>query len=148
MNRIAFGRDGEIRPYAVAVVGLVLSALALAIDMLIAAAASAVGAPELGVGRVLLSSVPAVLGNALGFYASHRSYSPRSLAKFLVPAAGFFVLFMIPPVWGLVAGGTVAAFAVAAVLNAVPVAIAVTVLLGLRPETRPGIAPELAPSNA
>ena len=153
MNRITFSQEGEIRPAAVALLGLVLSAVAFAIDSLIAnAAPSAIGAPgevpEFGIGKVLLATVPAVLGNTLGFYLSYRSYDPRALVKFLAPAAGFFVAFMVPPAWGLLAGGTLAAFAVAATLNVVPVAIAVTVLLALRPQARPGIAPELAPSNA
>lgn len=154
MNRITFSRDGEIRPAAVVMVGLVLSAIAFALDMLIANAAPlAFGAPgevpEFGIGKVLLASVPAVLGNTLGFYTSYRSYSPRALVKFLVPAAGFFVAFMIPPVWGLLAGGTFAAFAVAATLNVVPVAIAVSVLLGLRPDIqRPAGAMVASPGNA
>jgi hypothetical protein len=98
---------------------------------------------------VLLASVPAVLGNTLGFYLSYRVYHPRALAKFLAPAAGFFVAFTIPPVWGLLAGGTFAAFAAASVLNIVPVAIAVTALLILRPGPQPDSAPAAAsPSNA
>ena len=139
MNRITFSKDGGIRPAAVVLVGLVLSAVAFALDALIAnAAPSAFGAPgevpAFGPGKVLLASVPAVLGNTLGFYLSYRRYDPRALAKFLAPAAGFFAAFMVPPVWGLIAGGTFAAFAVASVLNVVPVAIAVSVLLALRPD--------------
>ncbi len=138
MNRITFSREGEIRPTAVVLVGLVLSAIAFALDMLIASAApSAIGAlgeaPALGLVTVLMMSVPAVLGNTLGFYMSFRRYDLRALVKFLGPAAGFYVAFMVPHVWGLLAGGTFAAFVVAAVLNTVPVAIAVSALLALRP---------------
>jgi hypothetical protein len=158
MNRITFSPEGEIRPAAVVLVGLVLSAIALALDMLIANAAPSVfGAPgevpEFGLGKVLLASIPAVLGNILGFYMSYRAYHPRALVKFIAPAAGFFAAFMIPPAWGLLAGGTFAAFAVASVLNVVPVAMAVSVLLGLRPNPqpgspRPGGATAASPSNA
>ena len=86
---------------------------------------------------MLLASVPAVLGNTLGFYMSYRSYGPRADLKFLAPAAGFFVAFMAVPVWGLLAGGTTTAFAVASILNVVPVAIAVPALLALRPGPQP-----------
>ena len=95
-----------------------------------------------------MASVPAVLGNTYGLYMSYRSYDPRALVKFLSPAAGFSVAFMIPPVWGLIAGGNLAAFAVAALLNIVPVAVAVSVLLGLRPGPRTGSALALSPGNA
>ena len=80
---------------------------------------------------------------------SYRRDDPRALVKFLAPAAGFFVAFMIPPVWGLLAGGTFATFAVAATLNVVPVAIALSVLLGLRPGIqRPAGAMVTSPGNA
>jgi hypothetical protein len=153
MNRITFSKGGEIRPVAVVLVGLVLSAIALALDMLIVnAGPSFFGTPgevpAFGFGKVLLASVPAVLGNTLGFYLSYRAYHPRALVKFIAPAAGFFVAFMIPPVWGLLVGGTVAAFAVASLLNVVPVAIAVPVLLSLRPNPQSGSAPAASPSNA
>ncbi len=157
MNRITFSQEGEIRPDAVVLVGLVLSAIAFALDMLIATAApSAIGVlsevPTLGLVAVLMMSVPAVLGNTLGFYMSYRRYDPRADLKFLVPAAGFYMAFMVPHVWGLLAGGTFAAFAafaVAAILNAVPVAIAVTTLLALRPgpESAPEPVPEPVPDN-
>jgi hypothetical protein len=150
MNRITFSREGEIRPAAVVLVGLVLSAIAFALDMLIATAApSAIGvpgeAPAFGLITVLMMSVPYALGNTLGFYMSYRRYDPRALVKFLAPVAGIFVAFMIPYVWGLLAGGTFAAFAVAAILNIVPVAISVTTLLALRPG--PDSAPEPDPDN-
>ena len=140
MNRITFSRGGDIRPAAVVLVGLVLSAIAFTLDTLIAGAApSAFGTPgevpTFGFGKVLLASVPAVLGNALGFYMSYRHYDPRALVKFLAPAAGFFLAFMVPPVWGLLAGGTFAAFAVTSLLNIVPVAIVVPALLSLRPDS-------------
>lgn len=146
MNRITFSQEGEIRPAAVVLMGLVLSAIAFALDMLIATAApSAIGAlgeaPALGLVTVLMMSVPAVLGNALGFYMSYRRYDPRADLKFLAPAAGFYVAFMVPHVWGLLAGGTFAAFAVAAILNTVPVAIAVTTLLALRPGPESALEP-------
>ena len=134
-------------------VGLVLSAIAFTLDTLISGAApSAFGTPgevpAFGFGKVLLASVPAVLGNTLGFYLSYRAYHPRALVKFIAPAAGCFVAFMIPPVWGLLAGGTFAAFAVAATLNVVPVAIAVSVLLGLRPDIqRPAGVMVASPGN-
>ena len=116
---------------------LVLVAIAVALDMLVATAAPSVlgvpsDLPALGLGKVLLASIPAVLGNALGFYMSYRSYHSRALSKFLLPAAAFFLLFMIPPVWGLLAGGTPASFAATPLMNIVPVAIAVPALLGLR----------------
>ncbi|MBA2511473.1 MAG: hypothetical protein H0V28_08340 [Rubrobacteraceae bacterium] len=153
MNRITFNESGDILGAAVVLVGLVLSAIALTLDMLIAnAAPSFFGAsgevPAFGLGKVLMASVPAVLGNTYGFYMSYRSYDPRALVKFLAPAAGFSVAFMIPPVWGLIAGGNLAAFAVAALLNIVPVAVAVSVLLGLRPGPRTGSALALSPGNA
>ncbi len=68
--------------------------------------------------------------------------------KFLAPAAGFSVAFMIPTVWGLIAGGNLATFAVAALLNIVPVVVAVSVLLGLLPGPRTGSALALSPGNA
>ncbi len=153
MDRITFSKGGDIRPAAVVLVGLALSAIALMLDMLVATAAPSVfGAlgeiPAFGLGKVLMASVPAVLGNTLGFYMSYRSYHPRALVKFLAPAAAFFLAFMIPPVWGLLAGGTVASFAVASLLNIVPVAIAVPALLSLRPGPQPGSAPAASPSNA
>ncbi len=153
MNRITFNQSGDIRPGAVVLVGLVLSAIALTLDMLIAnVAPSFLGAPgevpAFGLGKVLMASVPAVLGNAYGFYMSYRSYDPRALLKFLAPAAAFFLVFMIPPVWGLLAGGTFATFAVAALLNIIPVAIAVPVLLGLRPGSRTGGATVVSPGGA
>lgn len=141
MKRMTLDPLGDIRPARVVLAGLVLSALALALDLLIAdAAPAALGAPgevpSFGFVKVLLASVPAVLGNALGFYLSYRSPHPRALTKFLAPAAGFFVAFMVPPVWALLAGGTAATFAVASLLNIVPVAIALPALLALRPEAR------------
>ncbi|CAA9453973.1 MAG: hypothetical protein AVDCRST_MAG80-2621 [uncultured Rubrobacteraceae bacterium] len=152
MNRITFSKGGDIRPAAVVLVGLVLSAIALALDTLIAnAAPAAFGAPgevsAFGPVKVLLASVPAVVGNTLGFYMSYRRYDPRALVKFLAPAAGFFVAFMVPPVWGLLAGGTFTAFAVASLLNIVPVAIAVPTLLGLRPGSQLGSAPAASLGN-
>ena len=136
MNRITFSREGEIRPAAVVLVGLVLSAAAFAIDLLIAIAApAALGAPEevsrFGIVKVVLATFPAVLGNALGFYMAYRRYDPRALVEFLAPAAGFFVVFMSLPVWGLISGGTITAFAVA-----------VPALLALRPDPRPEAATE------
>ena len=151
MNRIAFSQNNEIRPAAVVGVGLVLSAIAFALDTLIAGSAPALlGAPEeasaFDVVKVLLSSVPAVLGNTLGFYMSYWSPDPRADLKFLAPAAAFFVAFMAIPTWGLISGGTLTAFAVGAILNIVPVAIAVPALLTLRPER--DIAPEFIPADA
>lgn len=153
MNRITFNQSGDIRPGAVVLVGLVLSAIALTLDTLIAnVAPSFFGAsgevPAFGLGKVLMASVPAVLGNAYGFYMSYRAHDPKALLKFLAPAAAFFLAFMIPPVWGLLAGGTFATFAVAALLNIIPVAIAVPVLLGLRSGSRTSGAPVVSPSGA
>lgn len=154
MNRITFGPEGEIRPAAVALVGLVLSAVAFALDVLIATAApSFIGAPgevaARGFATVLGMSAPAVLGNTIGFYYSYRRYDPRADLKFLAPAAGFYLAFMVPHVWGLLAGGTFADFAVGAALTTLPVAIGVTALLSLRPGLRPANAPAAAsPSNA
>ena len=150
MNRITFSSEGKIRLAAVVLVGLVLSAVAFALDMLIATTApSFIGASgevaALGFATVLMMSVPAVLGNTLGFYMSYRSYHPRALVKFLAPAAGFFLAFMVPHIWGLLVGGSFAAFAVAATLNTVPVAIAVSTLLALRPGA--DSAPEAPPDN-
>jgi len=154
MNRITFSPEGAIRPAAVVLVGLVLSAVAFALDMLIATTApSFIGAPgevaALGFATVLGMSVPAVLGNTVGFYFSYRRYDPRADLKFLAPAAGFYAAFMVPHVWGLLAGGTFADLAVAAALTTLPVAIGVTTLLALRPGPRPVNAPDAAtPDNA
>lgn len=146
MNRIAFDREGQIRPATVVVVGLILSAVAFAVNTLIAnAAPPALGAPgevsQFGTVKVVLATLPAVLGNTLGFYMSYRRYDPRALVKFLAPAAGFFVAFMTIPVWGLLAGGTFTAFAVAAALNIVSVSVAVSALLALRPGPENGTEP-------
>lgn len=151
MNCITFRQGGEIRPAAVVGAGLILSAVAFAVNTLIAGAApAAFGAPEeaslFGTVKVLMATVPAVLGNVLGFYMSYRSYDPRALLKFLAPAAGFYVAFMSIPLWGLVSGGTFTAFAVGAIINTVAVAIAVPALLALRP--RAEIAPEAVPEDA
>ena len=148
MNRIVFGREGGIRPVAVALVGLVLSAVAFGINTLIAGAIPpALGAPDevalFGTVKVVLATLPAVLGNTLGFYMSYRSYDPRALVKFLAPAAGFFVAFMGLPVWGLNSGGTITAFTVASALNVVAVVVAVPALLALRPQTTPDTLHEL-----
>ncbi len=152
MSSITFGPEGRIRPAAVVRVGLVLSAVAFAIDALIASAApSAFGAPGevpgLGLATVLMMSAPAVLGNTLGFYMSYRRYVPRALVTFLAPAAGFFVAFMTPHVWALLTGGTLAAFALAATLSIVPVAIAVPTLLALRPDGVSETVPDTVPDN-
>lgn len=151
MNRILFGREGEIRPASVVGVGLVLSALAFAVNTLIAGAAPpAFGAPEevsrFGFVKVVLATVPAVLGNTLGFYMSYRRYDPRALVMFLAPAAGFYVAFMSIPVWGLLSGGTFTAFAVGTILNTAAVAIAVPALLALRRGSE--IAPKPIPDDA
>jgi hypothetical protein len=140
MKRITLCRGGRLSLAALALVTLALSAVALAIDMLVAAVApSVLGEPSddlvLGLVGVSLASIPPVLGNAIGFYFSYRSYDPRALLKFLAPAAAFYLIFMIPPVWGLVAGGAFASFAVASALNVVPLAVALPVLLSLRPDT-------------
>ena len=140
MNRIAFSKEGGIRPVAVVLVGLVLSAVAFALDWTIIRNASALFGSlgevhEFGVGKALLASVPAALGNTLGFYLSYRAYDPRALAKFLAPAAGFFVLGMIPPAGTLLLGrDTLGTFATSAALSTVSVGLAVTALLALRPE--------------
>lgn len=149
MNRIAFDREGRIRPAAVVLVGLVLSAVAFAINTLIAnVVPPALGASDevalFGTVKIVLATVPAVLGNALGFYMSYRSFDPRALVKFLAPAAGFYVAFMSIPVLGLISGGTFTAFAVGAILNTVAVAIAVPALLALRPQVTPEAAPDTA----
>lgn len=152
MNRIMFSKEGGIRPAAVIVAGLVLSAIAFALDLMIIRNASAIFGSlgevhEFGIGKALLASFPAVLGNTLGFYMSYRSHDPRALVKFLAPAAGFFVLFMIPPVWTLIlGGGTLGTFATSSVLNIVPVSVGVAALLALRPERES--APEILPSDA
>jgi uncharacterized membrane protein len=103
-------------------------------------------ASQFGTVKVVLATVPAVLGNILGFYMSYRKYDPRALVKFLAPAAGFYAAFMSIPVWGLLSGGTLTAFAVGAALNTVAVAIAVPALLALRPGSK--IAPEPIPDDA
>ncbi|QIN83497.1 hypothetical protein GBA63_13290 [Rubrobacter tropicus] len=149
MNRIVFSREGGIRPAAVVGVGLLLSAIAFAVNTLIAGVAPpAFGAPgevsQFGFVKVLMATVPAVLGNTLGFYMSYRKYDPRALVKFLAPAAGFYVAFMAIPVLGLISGGTFTAFAVGATLNTVAVAVAVPALLALRPQ----IIPEPVPDDA
>lgn len=105
MKRITSSKGGDLRPAGLVLVALVLATITVALDMLVATAATSVlgvpsDLPALGLGEVLLASIPAVLGNALGFYMSYRSYHPRALSKFLVPAAAFFLLFMIPLVWG------------------------------------------------
>ena len=138
MSRIAFDGEGRIRPAAVVLAGMVLSVVAFALDTLVATAAPALlgaagEASAFGTGKVFLASVPAVLGNTLGFYMSYRRPDPRAELKFLAPAAGFFVAFMSIPAWGLISGGTLTSFAVGAVLNIVPVAMAVPALLALRP---------------
>lgn len=149
MNRIAFSRGGGIRPAAVVLLGLILSAIAFALDWMIVRNAPAIFGSlgevhEFGIGKALLASVPAVLGNALGFYMSYRRYDPRADLKFLAPAAGFFVAFMIPPAWTLLfGGGTLATFATSAVLNTIPVAVAVSALLALRPGADPAPQPVL-----
>ncbi|BDP43932.1 hypothetical protein DAETH_39010 (plasmid) [Deinococcus aetherius] len=84
-------------------------------------------------GKLMLATLPAVLGNTLGFYLSYRAPHLRALSKFLLPAAAFFVLFMLPALWALLMGSGLGAFAAAALINIVPVAIAVPILLGLRP---------------
>ena len=66
MNRITFSTEGEIRTALVVLVGLILSAIAFTLDVLIANAASwAFGAPgevpAFGLFTVLMMSVPAVL---------------------------------------------------------------------------------------
>ena len=141
MNRIMFTGEGNIRPAAVVGVGLILSAIAFAVNVLIAnAAPPAFGAPgeisQFGFVKVLMATVPAVLGNVFGFYMSYRRYDPRALVKFLVPAAGFYVAFMAIPAWGLISGGTLTAFAVGAIINTVAVAVAVPALLALRPQAK------------
>ena len=149
MNRVMFGREGDIRPAAVVGVGVLLSAIAFAVSMLVAnAAPPAFGAPgevsRFGFAKVALATVPAVLGNALGFYMSYRRHDKRALVKFLAPAAGFYVAFMAIPAWGLLAGGTFTAFAVGATINTVAVGVAVPALLVLRPgpQTSRGPVPE------
>lgn len=151
MNRIVFSREGEIRPAVVVGLGLILSAVAFAINTLIAnAAPPALGAPDevsqFGFVKVVLATVPAVLGNTLGFYMSYRRYDPRALAKFLAPAAGFYLAFMSIPTWDLISGGTLTAFAVGSALNTVAVAIAVPALLAVRPG--PETAPEPGSNDA
>lgn len=151
MDRIVFSREGGIRPAAVIGVGLILSAIAFAVNTLIAnAAPPAFGAPDevslFGPVKVMLATVPAVLGNTLGFYMSYRRYDPRALVKFLGPAAGFYVAFISIPVLGLISGGTLTAFVVGIILNTVAVAVAVPALLALRPT--PEIAPEPAADGA
>jgi hypothetical protein len=116
-------------------------------------APSFIGAPgevaALGFATVLGMSVPAVLGNTMGFYYSYRRYDPRGNLKFLVPATGFYVAFMVPHAWGLLAGGTFANFAVSAALTTLPVTIGVTTLFALRPGQRPANAPDATtPDNA
>ena len=138
MNRIAFSTEGEIRPAVVVMVGIVLSAVAFGVNTLVAnAVPPALGAPgevaHFDAVRDVLATLPAVLGNTLGFYMSYRSPDPRADLKFLVPAAGFFVAFMGLPVWALVSGGTTTAFVVASALNVVSVSVAVPALLALRP---------------
>jgi hypothetical protein len=125
----------------VVLVGLVLSAIAFAINALIAnVVPPALGAPDevgqFGFVKVLLATIPAVLGSTLGFYISYRRYDPRAVVKFLAPAAGFYLAFMAIPLWGLISVGSV--------LNTI--AVAVPALLVLRPGTE--VDPEPAPHDA
>lgn len=152
MNRVVFSRGGGIRPAAVVGVGMILSAIAFAINMLIAnAAPPAFGAlgevSRFGFVKVALATVPAVLGNVLGFYMSYRKYDPRALVKFLAPAAGFYAAFMAIPAWGLISGDTLTAFAVGAIINAVAVAVAIAVPPPVRPATTDGEPPEPVPDD-
>lgn len=154
INRITFDREGKIRPVAVVLVGLILSTMAFALDWMVVRNAPAVFGSwgevhDFRVGKALMASFPAVLGNTLGFYMSHRAPDPRALVKFLAPAAGFFVLFMTPPAWTLIlGGGTVATFATSTVLNVIPVGLAVATFLALRPGRRPESAPQPVPDAA
>jgi hypothetical protein len=61
-------------------------------------------------------------------------------------ATGFYLAFMAIPLWGLISGGTLTAFADGAVLNTIAVAVAVPALLVLRPGTE--VAPEPIPHDA
>ena len=140
MNRLTFDQTGNIRAPSVVLLGFVLSGLALSLNVLLAGVApTAFGVPSdlsvLGLNRLMWATIPAVLGNALGFYLAYRAPHPRALRKFLVPAAAFYGLFMIPHLWALLAGGTLGAFGVGALISTVPVALAVPVFLGLRPGT-------------
>ena len=138
MNHLTFSPIGEIRTSSVILLCVLLSGLALSLNLLIAGVAPGVFGvandhPVLSLNKLMLASIPAVLGNTLGFYLSYRSPGPRALVKFLVPAALFFVLFMSAPTWLLFTGGTPAAFALTALLNAAPVILAVSIFLSLRP---------------
>jgi len=141
MNRIAFNREGEIRPASVVIIGLVLSTIAFALEWMIIRDAQAIFG---SLGEVYGFGIgTALLGNPLGFYMSYRGHDPRADLKFLAPAAGFFVLFMIPPAWTLpLGGGTLATFATSSVLNMIPVGLAVATFLALRPASALGTAPD------
>ena len=138
MNRLTFNPTGSIRVPSVILLGFVLSAMALTLNVLLAGVApAAFGVPNdlpvLELNRLMWATIPAVLGNTLGFYLAYRSIRLHALRKFLEPAALFYALFMIPPIYALLGGGTLAAFTVAALINTVPVALAVPVFLSLRP---------------
>jgi uncharacterized membrane protein len=139
MKRFTLFRGSRLSLAALALVTLALSVIALTIGMLVDAVAPSVlevpsDDPVLSLMSVSLASILSVLGYAIGFYFSYRSHDPRALLKFLAPAAGFFLAFMISPVWGLLAGDAFASFAVASALNVVPLAVALPVLLSLRPD--------------
>ena len=139
MNQLTFDTNHRIRTMSVVLIGIVLSALALSLNLLIARLAPNLfgipaDLPLLTLNTLMLATIPAVLGNTLGFYLAYRSPHPHALRKFLIPAALFFVLFMLPHIWTLFTGGTLSAFALATLINTVPVGLAVSVFLNLRPK--------------
>ena len=139
MDQLTFDTDHRIRTMSVVLVGIILSALALSLYLLIARIVPNLfripaDLPLLTLSNLMLATIPAVLGNTLGFYLAYRSPHPHALRKFLIPAALFFVLFMLPHIWTLFTGGTLSAFALATLINTVPVGLAVSVFLSLRPK--------------
>ena len=90
MKGITLFECGRLSPVALSLVILAMSAAAFAIDILVATVApSFLGVPGddpvLGLRRVSMASIAPVLGNAIGFYMSYRSYHPRADLRFLAP---------------------------------------------------------------
>jgi len=125
---------------------LILAAASLAINLTATRAAAAVlglsdHLPALAFPQIVPVSVLPVLGYGFGFYMSYRSRRPRALLLFIGPGAAIFLALIIKPALGLLNSGSLASFAVTLLVNAVPVLVAVPVLLRLRPDTTPSADP-------
>ena len=121
--------------WSVAMVAIPTAVVALAVNLAIRALALGpfeVPAPALPLMPLIIASVGAVLGPALGCYLAFRRPGPDSMRKFLLPGAGFALMGIVIEMIRFAADhGDFGALSVGASQGLVAIGLALPILLRL-----------------